>query len=403
MPATPLDGVRVLDLTHHVAGPHCTKLLADFGADVIKIERPNGGDPTRHMGPFHGDDPAPEKSGLFLHLNTNKRSVTLNLETSSGQEILKRLAEKVDVVVESFSPGVMSGFGLDYPALEKLNPAAVMTSISNFGQTGPYRDMKGADITLFAMGGAMSVTGNRDREPLKMGGNVVQYHAGATAAYATMIALLSAEEDEQGQHIDISIYETQAGSRDRRVIYLTAYQYTGETGKRTVVGSRLASGVRPCADGYINLMGGGRWFPITCRMIGREDLLEDPMFATTEARSKPEAAEAFEEYYLPWLMERTMQEVLSEAQKHHLLSAPIYTTGDILNDPHFQTRGIWEDIDHPYTGKVVYPGRPFIMSKSPRPHARRAPLLGEHNAEVLCDELGFSRDDLVLMREQGII
>ena len=402
MAAAPLEGVRVLDLTHHVAGPFCTKLLADFGADVIKVERPDGGDPARHMGPFHGDDPHPEKSALFLHLNTNKRSVTLNLKTPTGREVLRRLAARADVVVESFRPGVVARLGLDYPTLERLNPTAVLTSISSFGQSGPFLSLKATDLTLFAMGGAMNVTGAADREPLKLGNNVMLCHAGAVAAYATVLALLSAEEDGQGQHVDVSIYETLMGCRDRRVIYLTGYQYTGETGRRQALGPRLASGVRPCADGYVNLLGAARWFPNVCRMLGREDLVHDPRFATPERRATPEAAEAFEEYYLPWLMERTMRQVVALAQQHHILSAPIYTTEDLLRDPHFQERGVWEEIDHPYTGPAVYPGRPFIMGATPRPPARRAPLLGEHTAEVL-GELGYRREDLALLREHGVI
>ena len=193
MPGGPLEGVRVVDLTHYMAGPFCTKLLADFGADVIKIERPSGGDPTRRMGPFHGDDPHPEKSALFLHLNTNKRSVTLDLQAEAGKRVLQRLLEKADILVESFRPGVMAELGFDYATLEVEHPHLVMTSISNFGQSGTYRDLKGSDLTLFAMGGSMNINGSAEREPLKMAGNVISYHAGATAAYATLLALYEAE------------------------------------------------------------------------------------------------------------------------------------------------------------------------------------------------------------------
>ncbi len=226
MTTNALEGVRVLDLTHHIAGPWCTKLLADYGADVIKIERPGSGDPTRSIGPFYHDDPHLEKSGLFLHLNTNKRSVTLDLKRPTGQDIARRLAQNVDIVVESFSPGVMADLGLDYPILEKLNPRVVVTSISNFGQTGPYRDLKASEIVSSAMGGPMNVTGHAEREPLKLGGSIVAYQAGSVAAYSTMVALYQAEEDDgEGQHVDVSIYETQAGTRDRRTTNLTGYAY----------------------------------------------------------------------------------------------------------------------------------------------------------------------------------
>ncbi|MEE8471140.1 MAG: CoA transferase, partial [Dehalococcoidia bacterium] len=177
-----LSDVKVLDLTWHIAGPYCTKLLADYGAEVIKVEKPGEGDPTRRMGPFFKDDPHSEKSGPFLHLNTNKKGITLNLKTATGKKILRELVADVDVLVESFRPRVMLGLGLDYPALEKINPGLVMVSISSFGQTGPYRDFKASEIVEYAMGGEMCSTGIADRDPLKIGGNVVQYQAGTTAA-----------------------------------------------------------------------------------------------------------------------------------------------------------------------------------------------------------------------------
>ncbi|MEE8443691.1 MAG: CoA transferase [Dehalococcoidia bacterium] len=402
MPVTALEGVRVLDLTHHIAGPHCTKLLADYGADVIKIERPGTGDPARSMGPFFHDDPHPEKSALFLHLNTNKQSVTLNLKSSAGRQIARQLVEKADIVVENFAPGVMERFGLDYNQLRQWNPRVVVTSISNFGQSGPYRDLKSSEIVSLAMGGPMNNTGHPDREPLKLGGNVVAYHAGSVAAYATMLALYTAEDDGQGQHVDVSIYETQAGFRDRRVIYLTAYAYTGAVSQRTDPGVRLGSGTKPCADGYVNIMGGANRFPDICRMIGHPELADDPRFSNQMARIDPEAAEAFDQYYLPWLMEHTMRDAVATAQEHHLPSGAINTVEDLVQEPHYRGRGFWETIDHPYTGAVEYPGRPFIMSETPRPPASRAPLLSEHTADVLHRELGYSQEDLVLLRQQRV-
>ncbi|MGH2584279.1 MAG: CaiB/BaiF CoA transferase family protein, partial [Dehalococcoidia bacterium] len=273
MTPTALEGVRILDLTHHIAGPYCTKLLADYGADVIKVERPPAGDPARRAGPFFEDTPHLEGSALFLHLNTNKQSVTLDLKTALGREVALRLTAEADIVVENFRPGVMADLGLDYDALRAVNSNVILTSISNFGQTGPYRDLPASEITLYAMGGPMNVTGNRNHYPLKLGGNVVQYHAGAVAAYATMLALYSVEDGGDGEHIDVSIYETQAGFRDRRTIYLTAHSYTGEVGRRPETGIRPGIGVRPTADGYVNIHATGKGkLAAFLRMIGREDL-----------------------------------------------------------------------------------------------------------------------------------
>ncbi len=183
-----LTGIKVLDLTHYIAGPFCTKLMADYGADVIKIERPGKGDIARQVGPFPEDVPDPEKSGLFLYLNTNKKGITLNLKTKTGIEILKKLVKESDVLVENFRPGVLPSLGLEYETLKKVNPRLVMTSISNFGQTGPYRDWKATEITLYALSGQMSRQGDPDREPLKHALSIFQYFAGKVASLVTLAA-----------------------------------------------------------------------------------------------------------------------------------------------------------------------------------------------------------------------
>ena len=218
-----LADVRVLDLTHYISGPYCTKLLADYGADVLKIERPNSGDGSRRMGPFPKDEPDPEKSGLFLHLNTNKKSITLDLKSAETKAIVFRLVETVDIVVESFRPGTMESLGLGYEALKSAKPDIVLTSITNFGQTGPYRDYMLTDAMAYGMGGEMYSTGIADREPVKLAENVVLYQAGAVASVATMGALFASRMQAIGQHVDVSIMETQVGTIDRRMSMLLAY------------------------------------------------------------------------------------------------------------------------------------------------------------------------------------
>ncbi|MGE0540466.1 MAG: CaiB/BaiF CoA transferase family protein [Dehalococcoidia bacterium] len=405
MMPTALEGVRILDLSHHIAGPYCTKLLADYGADVIKVERPPSGDPARRMGPFFGDTPHLEGSALFLHLNTNKQSVVLDLKSTLGREIALRLAAEVDIVVENFRPGVMADLGLDYESLRAVNENIILTSISNFGQTGPYRDLPASEITLSAMGGPMNVTGNKHAYPLKLGGNVVQYHAGATAAYATMLALYDVESGGDGGQIDISIYETQAGFRDRRTIYLTAHIYTGDIGTRPETGVRPGIGVRPCADGYVNIHAtGATKFASFLRMIGRDDLVGDPRtFNAVMLLQYPDLAEEIEASYLGWLMGHTKRDAAAIAQQNKLLAAPVNTIADVLADPAFRARNAFEVIDHPHTGSATYTGRPFIMYETPRPPARRAPLLGEHTVELLCDRLGYSRDDIGRMAMMGVV
>jgi CoA:oxalate CoA-transferase len=398
-----LDGVRVLDLTTGVAGPNCTKLLADFGADVVKVE-PAGGDPTRMEPPFAGDEPHRERSLLFLHLNTNKRSVTLDATTEQGASLLRRLAGSAQMVVEDGRPGSLAPLGLDYASLSEGQPALVYVSITPWGQTGPYAeaDLRASELLYQGMGGPVLQTGSATREPLKLGGQLAQLQAGAVAGYAAVITLLRAEEDGEGDHIDISIYQTQAGTRDRRTTALTAYAYMGMPARRMPTGGlALASGVKPTADGYINLLAIGRErVDQLVAMIGREDLVGDPRLVEQPTTLDPAFVEEFGASYLAWLVQQGKREVVAEAQSRGLLAGVINTPEDLVSDPHYRERGVWESIAHPVAGEFEYPGRPFIMSDTPRQPAQRAPLLGEHTGEVLA-ELGVT--DLDALRASGVV
>jgi len=398
-----LSDVSVVDLTHYIAGPYCTKLLADYGADVVKIEKPKEGDLARKMGPFPKDAPHPEKSGLFLYLNTNKKSVTLNLKSETGKEIFKELVNQADILVENFSPRVMPSLGLAYETLERINPKLVVTSISNFGQTGPYRDFKATELILYGMGGEMYSTGVEEREPVKLGGSIVQYQAGTVAAAATLGALYASENEGIGQHVDISIMETQACSIDRRAQALLAYQYAGELTVRYPPGGMgYPAGYYPCRDGYFRITGGLTFFPSVVKMLGEPEALKDQKWYAPTAQVDPGMKGEFEAIFIPWCMERTRQEIWAGAQPFHVFCAPLNTTKDLINDPQLRERGFFVEIDHPMTGKVEYPGRPFIMSETPWQLRRPAPLLGQHN-EAIYTQLGYSKDDLARLRETGII
>jgi crotonobetainyl-CoA:carnitine CoA-transferase CaiB-like acyl-CoA transferase len=378
----PLEGLRILDLTCDVAGPYATKILGDFGADVLKVEPPEG-DPSRAFGPFPGDEPHPERSGLFLHLNTNKRSITLDVTSESGAAEVRRLSEGVDVVIEDKPPGLADRWGWGWSALSAGRPELIMVSLTPFGQTGPYRDYRGSEITLQAIGGPLHQTGHIEREPLKLGGHVAHYHTGLTAAFAILTALRRVEAGGVGDYIDVSVYECQSGFRDRRTIMLTAAAYTGQAARRGGGVLRVGAGVRPCLDGYVNLQAGGVRMPLLLRLIGREDLLGHPGLANNAVAVPPDLADEIEASYLIYLMTKTKREVVAEAQALGILGGAVLTIADLLDDPHYRDRGAWETIDHPHTGPLEYPGRPFIMSASPHPHPRRAPLLGEHNEAVL--------------------
>ena len=402
-----LSNIKVLDFTQHIAGPYCTKLLADYGADVIKVERPGTGDGTRRLGPFPKDEPHLEKSGTFLHLNTNKRSVTLDLKTTQGQRIAGDLASQVDAVVESFRPGTMDRFGLGYEALSELNPALTFTSVSNFGQTGPYRDWRGSEIIFYGMGGELYSTGVAEKEPLKLGGTVGLYQSGVVAAFATLGAVLASRAEGIGQHVDISLMEVQAGSIDRRMSMMLAYQYNGEITGRTPLGEATGSGgypsgVYPCEDGFFQITGSGKYFDRVRNMLGNPEELQGDEWLTPEAQADEEMEGLFEAFFYPWLLDRTKHEAWSQAQASRVLCGPLNTMGDYLQDEFFHKRGAFPEVDHPVAGSLTYPGRPFMMEASPWSIRRPAPLLGQHTEEVLT-ELGMGGTEIESLRRDKVI
>jgi crotonobetainyl-CoA:carnitine CoA-transferase CaiB-like acyl-CoA transferase len=399
-----LSDVKVLDLTWYIAGPYCTKLLADYGADVIKVERPDQGDPARRMGPFLKDEPHPEKSGLFLHLNTNKRGITLNLKSETGKRIFKELVKKVDILVESFRPRVMPSLGLDYETLKEINPQLVMSSISNFGQTGPYRDFKGSELIFQGFGGYMYLVGTADREPLKKAGNVIQYQLGSTAALATMVAFYGAQVRGYGDHVDVNGVREELTSIDGKRCMMMAYQYTKHPQGRAKSASPT---IRVCKDGYLYIVGAGAtagslFFPALARMLGltpeqieewgKPGVLNDPV----------KQGEFDERILVPWLLEHTMREIVEKAQATGVMATPYNTPGDLLEDPHFKERDYWEEIEHPAAGRLTYPGAPIRMRVGGWEMRRPAPLLGQHNEEVY-GNLGYSKGDLVQLRQAGVI
>lgn len=400
-----LSDVKVLDLTWHIAGPYCTKMFADLGADVVKVEKPGEGDPARRMGPFFKDDRHPEKSGLFLHLNTNKRGITLNLKSETGKTIFKKLVKDVDILVENFSPRVMPSLGLDYETLEKINPKIVMTSISNFGQTGPYRDFKATEIVEFAMGGEMYSHGLPEREPIRLAGNLIQYQAGTVAAVATMGAFYVSSKQGFGQHVDVSIMETQAGTIDRRATFILGYAYGGVVTNRwpppqeSVKMILGPGGIYPCKDGFFHVLCLPQWFPKFLAMMGKPELKDDPRFQNifnTEYQGE------FDAMWYDWIIEHTKEELFNLALEHGVAAAPVSTSEDLVKSPHLEAREYFVEIDHPMTGEVKYPGAPFRMAETPWQVRRPAPMLGQHNEEIY-GQLGYTKEDLVNLRETGVI
>lgn len=397
----PLEGLRVLDLSQGAAGPYCTRLLALYGADVIKVERPRTGDMMRHIPPFVDGTPGLDNSLSFLHLNVNKRGITLNLGTESGKTIFETLVRDADVVVDSFRPGVLARLGLSYEHLCSIRPGIVLTSITNFGQTGPYRDLAASEIVLYAMGHSMFGTGQPDAEPMSMAPRVNLQFAGQTAAVATMGAIVRQQATDEGEWIDCSIMEAFTSSIDRRAISLTAYDYCKEKMVRlaSVQGISAPPPFNPCADGYFHMTVGIVWWDTFVNAVDeafiKEERFRPPL-------TDPALREEFDAYWIPWCMERTKREIVQLFQDRGLPVAPVNTIEDLIEDPHLHVRGFFRQLAHPTAGAAQYPGLPFQMHGTPGELRSAAPRLGQHNREVL-GKAGLSEQDLQVLSATGVI
>lgn len=396
-----LDDVKVIDLSTDVAGPYCTKILAEYGADVIKVEEPRLGDITRREGPFPNDEPDPEKSGLFLFLNTNKKGVTLNLKVSAGIKILKELIQDTDILVESFPPGTMASLGLDYETLEKMNPKLIMASITDFGQSGPYRDYQATDIIHYALGGFSNLSGNYDQEPLQFVLKQAQFMAARNANLAIIAALYFQRETGMGQYIDVSIMESVASQPPFQV---TRYGFTGGIETR---GPRhkpaLDTKCLECKDGgwiTMTTSHGAIPFEQFAELLGIPELL-NPKFASSNLRE--DHAQELEELVAPKVKKLDRYGLFHDAAKKRFAFGVVQTPPEILNCPHLEARGFFSEVKHPKAGKFKYPGGCVSMNGTPSQLRTAAPLLGYHNEEVYCRQLGYKKKDLLKLREQGVI
>ena len=394
-----LEGVSVLDLTHCIAGPYCTRLLAGFGADVLKIEPP-GGERGRRMAPFFHDEPGPDTSLPFAYLNTGKRSLTLNLKSEEGREILRSLLPETDVLVENFAPRVMPSLGLDYASLWEVAPHLVMVSISNFGQTGPYRDYKATDIVEYALGGLMYIFGAYDREPLKHAFNQAQFKAGTDAASATLMALYHQRMTGQGQHVDVSIQEAVAsGLRD----VVNNYTYTGAIRRRQPNHSGDLQRIRAAADGYLLPnpgLGSGLNWSSYAEFLGLPEL-DDDRFSTPSARlvNAEELGHILDQYFI----RQNKYDMFYGSHERRFIFGVVQSPEEALNDPQFAHRGYFVEQEHPAMGRLTFPGAPFIMEATPWETGNHAPSVGQHTRQVLAERLGFTAAHQAELRSQGII
>ena len=395
-----LEGLTVLDLTSHIAGPYSTKLLADLGARVIKVEKP-GGDSARALAPFLGDQAGMERSGAYQFLNTNKESVVLDLAQESGQEAVYRLAALCHLVVVGLSPRQSQRLGVDYQQLTERTSAPVV-EITNFGSSGPYRDYQLSDTVLFAMGGEMYSHGTLERAPLKLGGTAALLQCGAMGAVAAMGAVYAQEVHGIGQRVELSLFDTQINSIDRRSAAILAFRFSGRVQQRPAGGSTgLAGGIYPTSDGYVEVTAStGNYWARFVEMID-DERLRDPKWLQPMIAFDPAAKEEADGIVYPWMLSRTKYEVWTEARRAHAMVAPLFTGSDVFNDPVFRERGLWIDVEHELLGRFPMLGRPFVLEKTPWRLRQPAPMLGQHTDSVLA-EAGYSPTEIAQMRRTGV-
>ncbi len=394
-PPRALECVRVIELAEWIAGPYCGRLFAGLGAEVLKVEHPGAGDPSRRQGPFPADRPDPEASGLYLYLNTGKRGATLDWQTPTGRDLLRRMLSDADVLIESQGPQAMAALGLEDDARERDFPGLVVVSVSDFGSFGPYRDYagEGTEGPVLALSGLMSVTGEPDREPLKSGGYLASYGCGQNAFVAALAALYAGT----GEHIEASIL-------DHAITMTEVFpQMTINDGRlRRRIGNVGQPGwaLYPCADGWVALPIADREkLNLVAKLFGAPGLL-DPAFDDF-AWGFTDHADELTAHLLGALLPRTRKEIYEVAQANRLPFGYVAFPDDMFQDPQLSERGFFREIDHPVAGKQTYPGPPFLMSETPWVSAR-APLLGEHNEEAYRG-LGLAPADLAHLRATGVV
>lgn len=391
-----LNNVKILDVSQIMAGPYCTMVLGDMGAEVIKVEKANGGDDSRQMGPYVNDE-----STCFSQINRNKKSISLNLKDQQAKDIFYRLAKDADVIVENYRPGVTQSLQIDYETIKALNPGIIYCSISGYGQTGPYSNKGGFDLVAQGMSGLMSMTGEPGRRPVKTGIAVYDIGAGITAVYSILAAYIHKMNTGEGQHIDIAItecglpwfsWEAAAYFSEGRVPQPTGWRHRVSAPYQAI----------KTRDGFLMLGCANQrtWERFCLDVIARPDLLEDPRFTTNSDRGRNVE-----------VLEAVIEEILTQQDMHHWLdlcdvagvpAGPINNFAQAMEDEHFLARGMVQEVEHPVIGKMKMVGFPAKFSRTPSQIRCPAPLFAQHTDEIL-QGIGISEEEVGRLREEGCI
>ena len=393
----PLSGIRVLDLSRILAGPHCTMLLGDLGAEVIKVERPGTGDDTRTWGPpFAGGEAA-----YYLCCNRNKKSITIDLKNPHGVELVKELAKRSDILVENFTPGLTKGFGLDYETLKAINPRLIYCSITAYGQDGPYRDRPGYDMVLSAAGGLMWITGEQDGDPCKVGVAITDVITGVHASGAIMASLLWRERSGRGQYIDCSLLDIQASALAN---IASNYLVAGKEARRwgTAHESIVPYQVFKTKDHPIAIAAANqKLWENFAKALGKEEWLEDPRFVSNPLRVK------HRETLIPLVAQRMLEKTCDEWMELLLETSvpcgPVNNMQRLFSDPQMLHRNMVAEVPHPTIGTLKLCGIPIKYSDTPGTIRRHPPLVGEHTEEILKDLLGYDTEGIDELRREGAV
>jgi crotonobetainyl-CoA:carnitine CoA-transferase CaiB-like acyl-CoA transferase len=398
-----LSSLKIIEIGEQVSAPYASKLMADMGAEVIKIERPLAGDRARTRGPFPGGTPHQEKSGLFLYLNANKYGVTLDIARPEGMELLEKLAAQADVLMHNVAPPDLDRIGLNFERIRKVNPRIVMTSITPYGMDGPYRNWRAEDLTLWSAGGVCVVNGggaeHPEMPPLKTFGQQAGFQGAVHGAVATMGAVFAQLRDGEGQHVDVSVQESIAAQLE---LFFEYWPYMG------LIASRL--GRKPIQP-VESLQAKDGWIYVCCieehQWRAFVEVMGDPQWANEEIfadrAKRGENWEALKIFLDEYVSQQTVLDLYRKVQAKRVPFAPVSTMGDLLNSEHLKARGFFVEIAHPLAGTQTYPGAPLKYSATPWEIRMPAPTLGQHNEEIFGKRLGLGAARVAELKRTGVI